>query len=145
VGSTWWLAWCCRSSRSERRYGSSRDPLVSLGQEWGWASVRLLPCIAAAVAAIGGSVLVERRAPHLIVDLGLFRNRVLTSAGVSMTPAMLALFAITSSCRSREIHVVYGELTTPKSTAHYRLDLRIPLDVSPSRGIQRRRSRGDGP
>ena len=68
---------------------------LSLGQEWGWASVRLLACVAAAVAALGGAVLVERRTPHPIVDFGLFRNRVLTSSLVSMTLAMLALFAIT--------------------------------------------------
>jgi MFS family permease len=58
-------------------------------------SVRLLACAAAAVAALGGAVLVERRTPHPIVDFGLFRNRVLTSSLVSMTLAMLALFAIT--------------------------------------------------
>jgi predicted MFS family arabinose efflux permease len=68
---------------------------LSLGQEWGWASVRLLACAAAAVAALGGAVLVERRTPHPIVDFDLFRNRVLTSSLVSMTLAMLALFAIT--------------------------------------------------
>jgi EmrB/QacA subfamily drug resistance transporter len=68
---------------------------LSLGQEWGWASVRLLACVAAAVAALGGAVLVERRTPHPIVDFGLFRNRMLTSSLVSMTLAMLALFAIT--------------------------------------------------
>jgi len=68
---------------------------LSLGQEWGWASVQLLACAATAVAALGGAVLVERRTRHPIVDFGLFRNRVLTSSLVSMTLAMLALFAVT--------------------------------------------------
>ncbi len=68
---------------------------LSLGQEWGWASVRLMACVAAAVAALGGAVLVERRTPHPIVDFSLFRNRVLTSSLVSLTLAMLALFAVT--------------------------------------------------
>jgi len=50
---------------------------------------------AACVAALGGAVVVERRTPHPIGDCGLFRNRVLTSSLVSMTLAMLPLFAIT--------------------------------------------------
>jgi MFS family permease len=54
-----------------------------------------LACVAAAVAAVGVAVVVERRTPHPIVDFGLFRNRVLTSSLASMTLAMLALFAIT--------------------------------------------------
>ena len=67
---------------------------LSFSQEWGWASARLLTCLAVGTVALVGAVLVERRAPRPIIDLALFRERMLASSLGSMTLAMLALFAV---------------------------------------------------
>jgi len=60
----------------------------------GLGSVRLLTCLAVGTVALVGAALVERRAPRPIVDLALFRDRMLASTLGSMTLAMLALFAV---------------------------------------------------
>src|SRR5258705_1923048 len=67
---------------------------LSFSPEWGWASARLLTCLAVGTVALVGAVFVERRAPRPIVDLALFRDRLLASTLGSMTLAMLALFAV---------------------------------------------------
>jgi MFS family permease len=67
---------------------------LSFSPEWGWASARLLTCLAVAIIALAGAVFVERGAPRPIVNLALFRERMLASSLGSMTLAMLALFAI---------------------------------------------------
>jgi EmrB/QacA subfamily drug resistance transporter len=67
---------------------------LSFSPEWGWSSVRLLTCLAVGTVALVGAVFVERRAPRPIVDLALFRDRMLASTLGSMTLAMLALFAV---------------------------------------------------
>ena len=68
--------------------------VLSFSPEWGWASARLLICLATSTVALVGAVVVERRATRPIVDLALFRERMLASCLGSMTLAMLALFAI---------------------------------------------------
>jgi EmrB/QacA subfamily drug resistance transporter len=67
---------------------------LSFGQAWGWTSARLLSCLAASVLALIAAAVVERRVRHPIIDLTLLHNRVFTSALLSMTLAMLALFAV---------------------------------------------------
>jgi MFS family permease len=67
---------------------------LSFSPEWGWASARLLICLAVGTVALVSAVLVERRAPRPIVDLALFRERMLASSVASLTLAMLALFAV---------------------------------------------------
>src|SRR6267142_1005264 len=67
--------------------------VLSFSPEWGWASARLLTCLAVGTVALLGAVLVERRASRPIVDLALFRQRMLASSLGSMTLAVLALFA----------------------------------------------------
>jgi EmrB/QacA subfamily drug resistance transporter len=67
---------------------------LSLGQEWGWTSLRLLTCLALAVAALVAAALIEHRVPDPIIDFALLRERVFASALVSLTLAMLALFGI---------------------------------------------------
>ena len=67
---------------------------LSFGQEWGWSSPMLIATILIAVSALVGAVLYERRAPAPLLDLNLFRNRVFSSALVSLIFAMLALFAV---------------------------------------------------
>jgi EmrB/QacA subfamily drug resistance transporter len=68
--------------------------VLSFSSAWGWASARLLTCLAVGTGALVGAALVERRAPRPIVDFALFRERELASSLGSMTLAMLALFAI---------------------------------------------------
>ena len=67
---------------------------LSFGQAWGWASGRLLTCLAIAIMALVAAVRVEQRARLPIVDLALFRQPVLASSLASMMLAMLALFAV---------------------------------------------------
>jgi EmrB/QacA subfamily drug resistance transporter len=67
---------------------------LSFGQEWGWTSVPLLTCLALSLVSLLATVRVERRVRNPIIDLALLRNRVFASALLSMTLAMLALFAV---------------------------------------------------
>lgn len=67
---------------------------LSFGTEWGWGSWRSVLCFGVSLAAIVAVPIAERRVPDPIIDLGLLRNRVFTSALISMTLSMLALFAV---------------------------------------------------
>jgi len=67
---------------------------LSFGNAWGWASARLLTCLAIAIVALVTAARVEQRARHPIVDLALFRQPVLASSLGSMMLSMLALFAV---------------------------------------------------
>jgi EmrB/QacA subfamily drug resistance transporter len=67
---------------------------LSFGQEWGWTSPRVLGTLTIGVASLVAGAFAEVRAPHPIIDLRLFRNRVFSSAVVSLLCSMLALFAI---------------------------------------------------
>jgi len=67
---------------------------LSFGQEWGWASLRLLASIVIALAALAGAAWVERRVPAPVLDPVLLRNQVFVLANVSFMICMLALFAV---------------------------------------------------
>jgi len=67
---------------------------LSFAPEWGWMSWRTAFCFFVSLAALLTVPAVESRVADPIIDLNLLRNRVFTSALVSMTLAMLALFAI---------------------------------------------------
>jgi EmrB/QacA subfamily drug resistance transporter len=67
---------------------------LSFGQAWGWTSARPLTCLAVSVVALIAAAVVERRLRHPIIDLTLLHNRVFASSLLSMTLAMLALFAV---------------------------------------------------
>ena len=67
---------------------------LSFAPEWGWLSWRTAFCFFVSLAALLTVPAVESRVANPIIDLGLLRNRVFTSALVCMTLAMLALFAI---------------------------------------------------
>jgi MFS family permease len=67
---------------------------LSFAPEWGWSSWRSVLCFGLGLAALLAVPVAERRAADPIIDLSLLRNRVFASALVSMTLAMLALFAI---------------------------------------------------
>jgi EmrB/QacA subfamily drug resistance transporter len=67
---------------------------LSFGQEWGWMSARVLGALVIGVASLSAGALVEARSTDPVIDLRLFRNRVFSSAVVSLLCSMLALFAI---------------------------------------------------
>jgi EmrB/QacA subfamily drug resistance transporter len=67
---------------------------LSFATEWGWSSWRSILCFGVGLAALLSVPAVERRVADPIIDLQLLRNRVFTSALLTMTLAMLALFAI---------------------------------------------------
>jgi EmrB/QacA subfamily drug resistance transporter len=67
---------------------------LSFGQAWGWTSARLLTCLAVGVVVLIATAAVERRGRHPTIDLTLLHNCILSSALLSLTLAMLALFAV---------------------------------------------------
>ena len=67
---------------------------LSFAPEWGWSSWRSLVCFGVSLAALLALPTVERQVAEPILDLYLLENRVFRSALLSMTLAMLALFAI---------------------------------------------------
>ncbi len=67
---------------------------LSFGQEWGWTSPLLLGTLALAAVALVALVLLESRVTGPIIDLSLLKNRVFTSAIISLVLTFLALFAV---------------------------------------------------
>jgi len=67
---------------------------LSFAPEWGWSSWRSVLCFAVGLVALLAVPGVERRVVDPIIDLRLLQNRVFTSSLVTMTLAMLALFAV---------------------------------------------------
>jgi EmrB/QacA subfamily drug resistance transporter len=62
-------------------------PLIlafSKGSSWGWLSVPTIVCLLVSIGAVVGFVLVERRAKIPLVDLDLFRNRILVGATIAI-------------------------------------------------------------
>ena len=62
-------------------------PLVlalSEGGDWGWASVATISCFVIAALAVAGFVVAERRVAAPLVDLALFRNRVLVGSTLAI-------------------------------------------------------------
>jgi Na+/melibiose symporter-like transporter len=68
--------------------------MLSFAPEWGWSSWRSILCFGGSVVALLAVPAVERRAANPIIDLALLQNRIFRSALISMTLAMLALFAV---------------------------------------------------
>jgi EmrB/QacA subfamily drug resistance transporter len=73
---------------------ASTTAYLSVGQEIGW--LRSVAAVIGALAclALVGFVWWERRHPHPVVDMKLFRGRVFASATVSLVLSFLALFAV---------------------------------------------------
>ena len=65
---------------------------LSFSAAWGW--IRLLACVVVGIASLIAAGWIDHRSPYPIVDLALFRDRVVGSALASMAVAMLALFAV---------------------------------------------------
>ena len=97
--------WLPRGTRKPERF----DPLgalllalglagltlaLSFGQEWGWLSVPVLACVAAAVFSLAALVVAERRVEQPNLDLGLFRRRAFSAALATLVLSFVALFAV---------------------------------------------------
>ena len=67
---------------------------LSFGEEWGWLSPRLVASLAGGLLLLAAAMFVERRVPSPVIDLNVFRNRVLASGLASLVLDMLALFAV---------------------------------------------------
>ncbi len=67
---------------------------MSFGQEAGWTSPVIIGAFAAVAVLLVIFVLVEKHVAHPIVDLSIFRNRLLSAALVSSFLSFLSLFAV---------------------------------------------------
>jgi predicted MFS family arabinose efflux permease len=61
---------------------------------WGWGSARIVGLFAAAVAALAGFVLIERRSPVPVVDFRFFASRSFVGANLVAFAVTFAMFAM---------------------------------------------------
>ena len=64
------------------------------GNNYGWASGRILACFAVAAVGLVAFVVLERRQRVPMLDLSLFRNAHLPGANVTMLLVALAMFGV---------------------------------------------------
>ena len=89
------------------------DFAITEGAAWGWLSPGILASFVAAVVLLVGFVWNERRSPHPLVPLSIFRNRNLTGANLMMAPiyaAMMGMFFLLSLYIQAVLH--YSPLMT---------------------------------
>jgi len=67
---------------------------LSFGQEWGWASPRLIASVAIGVIGLVALVIVEQRRRSPLINFRLLSDRVFASANISLILSFLALFAV---------------------------------------------------
>jgi EmrB/QacA subfamily drug resistance transporter len=67
---------------------------LSFGEEWGWTSPALIATLVISGVALAALVAIERHVLYPVVAFSLLRNRVFTSAIVSLILSFLALFAV---------------------------------------------------
>ncbi len=67
---------------------------LSFGQDWGWASPRLLGAVLGTVGVFVAFVLVERRVASPVIDAALLRERVFLWANLSQLLGFCAFFAV---------------------------------------------------
>lgn len=67
---------------------------LSFGQELGWASLPILTSLVVGIIMLIVLPFVEKRVPNPIIILSLLKNRVFTSAVISLILSFLALFAV---------------------------------------------------
>ncbi|AGL14170.1 membrane transport protein [Actinoplanes sp. N902-109] len=81
------------------------------GNDWGWASARVLGSLAAAVVVLAGFVLLERRVTHPLVSPRMLRHRpivVANAAGLFLGFAMFAVFLAVSAFVQTPAAAGYG-------------------------------------
>jgi EmrB/QacA subfamily drug resistance transporter len=67
---------------------------LNQGHAWGWTSPAVLALLAAASLALAGFVALERRAPHPMLDLNLFRNPLFSGATASAVFNYICIFSV---------------------------------------------------
>lgn len=67
---------------------------LNQGHAWGWTSPGVLALLAAGALALAGFVALERRAPHPMLDLGLFRNPLFGGATASAIFNYMCVFSV---------------------------------------------------
>ncbi len=78
---------------------------LSQGNDWGWRSPRTIGVLAGSLAATVLFLVLERRHPDPVLDLGLFRNRLFTAANASALANYFGLFIIIFSAPFLLMHV----------------------------------------
>lgn len=68
--------------------------VLSKGQEWGWNSAPVLTLGPASLGLLALFVFIERKVPHPMLDLSLFRNRLFTAANASSLLNFMAQFSV---------------------------------------------------
>lgn len=67
---------------------------LNRGHDWGWGSPGVLGLAAAALAFLGAFLFRERRAPHPMLDLSLFRDRTFSSSTAAALLNYVAAYSI---------------------------------------------------
>ena len=68
---------------------------LNQGHEWGWTSAPILALLAGAVLLLGAFVLIERRVPSPMLDLGLFQHRLFSAATASAVLNYICMYTVT--------------------------------------------------
>ncbi|GEC10367.1 hypothetical protein SSP24_80220 [Streptomyces spinoverrucosus] len=77
---------------------------VDRSRLWGWTSPRTLGLLAAGVVLLAAFMVIESRAEHPLVNLALFRNRLLGTAAIMVIgPAAASPLGHGSACRRRPL------------------------------------------
>lgn len=67
---------------------------LNQGHAWGWRSPAILGLLAIAVLLLGLFLFVEKRIPHPMLDLSLFRHRIFTASTASAVMNYICIYAI---------------------------------------------------
>ena len=67
---------------------------ITKAESWGWGSAATIGSLVGALAILAAFVLVERRSPHPLVRLGIFRLRSLSGANIAVLLVAGGLFGI---------------------------------------------------
>ena len=67
---------------------------LNQGYDWGWTSAPVLALLAAAALLVAAFLTLERRLPHPMLDLSLFRNRIFSAAAASAVLNYICLYSI---------------------------------------------------
>lgn len=68
---------------------------LNQGHAWGWTSAPILALLAGAVLLLGAFLLIERRVPSPMLDLGLFEHRLFSAATASAVLNYICLYSVT--------------------------------------------------
>lgn len=67
---------------------------LNRGHDWGWSSAPILGLLALAAVALATFVALERRHPHPMLDLSLFRSRAFTGSAFSAVASYVGEYAV---------------------------------------------------